>query len=523
MADGEQGFLGLTHNPFTTESNDFFEGGDRRTHLEQLRHLTQWPRRVMLVTGPLGVGKTTLYRQLSMTLEPRVKAARINGVLVNTAREVLASVAQGIAATTGPETGVQAMAQALATYIIGQERQGRFCLVMVDDAHLLDFQSLEELLKLTKNSPAYVCLFGEPNLVHTFSKPAARNDLAWHEIRLAGFALPDIEKYLAWKLSLAQYRGRIPFSSGQLTRLTKVTGGLPAAINHVGAELIERLESGTAASGGVRFPVAHSFLVVLLVVVVSLAYLVLNSSEDRVPDADQTSVSTLTLPGAKPAADAAAGSTDKPDVPLSKGLEPATDGRADRPDSSGTARTSGQTVSVSLPRPVNPGAKPPELAPGPDTTSEPPAVVPPPAPLPTLSSPPPSVSVVEKTAERAPPVILPKPSPVSTGTAASAPVGGARDAAWLKQQAGSRFTIQLVSVSSQERLQAYLRQQRNPSQFAWYPIERGGKTLFVVTFGQYESKAAAEAAVKMLPVETGQVQPWVRPMTLVQEAIAAGR
>ena len=47
--------------------------------------------------------------------------------------------------------------------------------------------------------------------------------------------------------------------------------------------------------------------------------------------------------------------------------------------------------------------------------------------------------------------------------------------------------------------------------------------MFVVTFGQYESKAAAEAAVKMLPVETGQVQPWVRPMTLVQEAIAAGR
>ena len=75
MADGELGFLGLTHNPFVAESSDFFEGGDRKTHLEQVRHLGQWTRHVILVTGPLGVGKTTLYRQLSMTLRIWLKLA----------------------------------------------------------------------------------------------------------------------------------------------------------------------------------------------------------------------------------------------------------------------------------------------------------------------------------------------------------------------------------------------------------------------------------------------------------------
>jgi len=517
MADGELGFLGLTHNPFVSESSDFFEGGDRKTHLEQVRHLGQWTRHVILVTGPLGVGKTTLYRQLSMTLEPRVKAARLNGVLVNTARDVLSSIAQGLGATVNADANVQTIAQALATYIISQDRQGRFCLVMVDDAQLLDLQSLEELLKLTRTSPAYVCLFGEPGLVNSVAKPAARNELSWHEIRLAGLALPDIEKYLTWKLSLAQYRGRLPFSPTQLNRLAKLSGGLPAAINHVGAELIERLESGNTGTGGVKFPVAHGLIVVLLVVVVSLAYLVLNGSEDGAPDGSRVSVTRIDLPGAASAGDAPADVlTEDQQAPVESGEDLENDSLAstrmplplpnlgeetmpDSPSLQSSERVAADTrvlPSATTPRPVLPA-----------TEVLPEAV----APLET--------GTVAGNAALAKPTL-----PGTTIAAGQQPrvPSDTHDAAWLNQQTPSAYTIQLVSLSTEERLVTYLAQQRDRQQFAWYPIVRGGKRLYVVTYGQFDSKAAADTAAASLPSEVGKVEPWVRPLKLVQEAIAAG-
>ena len=124
MVEGERAFLGLTHNPFVEPCEGFFERGGRKTHLEQLRHLSEWSRRVLLVTGPEGVGKTTLYRQLAATLEPRVKAARINAGLVNTGREVLSAIAQGFGLAVKTNANTQALAFDILQHVEEQRLVG---------------------------------------------------------------------------------------------------------------------------------------------------------------------------------------------------------------------------------------------------------------------------------------------------------------------------------------------------------------------------------------------------------------
>ena len=57
-------FLEMTHNPFTPPRTGFFKGADRQNQLDQITHLSQWSRRLLLVVGPFGIGKSTLYREL---------------------------------------------------------------------------------------------------------------------------------------------------------------------------------------------------------------------------------------------------------------------------------------------------------------------------------------------------------------------------------------------------------------------------------------------------------------------------
>jgi len=504
MTDGEQGFLGLTHNPFVTEETRFFEGGHRKAALDQLRHLGQWSREVTLVTGPLGAGKSVCFRQLSTTLEPGVKAARINGVLINTFREVLSAVAQGFGASVSADANARTLAEVLATFFIGQERQGRFCLIMVDDAHLLDFGSVEEVLKLTRNSPVKLCLFGEPSLVNAVTRQAQRQEINWHEIRLGAFTVDETRDYIDWKLARAGFRGTQPFSPSQLARVQKMSAGLPAQINQICSDLVDRLESGQPAASKAKFPLAHGLVVVLLIVVVSLSYLVLSGSETADPENlhTETTRTTIPLPGSESAAGGeealAADAADTEEIADSS-VEMLTSTNTDELTLPPTTTSTETTDTVQ----TEPVPTEPVLTPMPD-----PAEVSARVEAATVSTMPAATSVAEQ----------------SSGVVDATRIPAAtHDVEWLLDQSPTAFTIQLASFSINERLVNYLNQQKSPEDFAWYPIERGGKRWFVVTWGQFATRADAVQSAGALPAETGKVEPWIRPMSMVQDAIRATR
>jgi DamX protein len=481
MAEGEHGFLGLTHNPFTDTGDDFFEGADRKVRLDQLRHLTQWSRDVMLVTGPQGVGKTMLYRQLSKTLEPRVRAARINGLMINSAPDVLAAIVQGFGAPAPQDNNPQNIASNILTYVIGQDRQGRFCLVMVDDAHRLSFQALEELLKLARSCPVRLLLFGEPSIVAMVAKSADRLEVEWHESRLSGFATDDIQAYLTWRFEQAQYRDKLPFSSDQLGRLGRVSGGLPGEINRIAGELVARLESGEAREGR-RFPVAHRLLVVLLIALVGLAYLVFSDTDARREQARDAvaEVTEIPLPGVEPPPEVVVEPAEVLEV---ASIDDAPAAQAPEADAPGAVAEEVAKALQDVDPVEAPAAQESEMG-EPETEARP-------------------VAVAAEVVESAP--------------AAPAP-GGVRDAAWLRAQPGDYYTMQLVSVSSEERVHAFVERQRKPSDFAWYTLRRGDKTLYVITYGLFATVEQARAAAADLPKEVGNLEPWIRQLKFVQEA-----
>ena len=283
MAELARGFLGLTHNPFAGAGararggDGFFAGSDRKTYLEQLRHLKQWPARISVVTGSLGVGKTKLFGQLSTTLDPGVKGARISGTLVSFGREVLAGVANGLGLDISRDANSEELATLVREHVGDQAAIGRACVTLVDDAHLLDFVAIDELLRLARRCPLHVVFFGEPTVASVVAASAAEHDVDWHEIRLGAFSASDTRRYLEWRFGQAKYRGHLPFTDVQVEALTDRSGGVPGRIDEAADDLLTRLGMGEVAPKP-AFPSVHGALAGLLAVVVGLLYVLTQSS-----------------------------------------------------------------------------------------------------------------------------------------------------------------------------------------------------------------------------------------------------
>ena len=512
QAESERTFLGLTHNPFVEPQRGFFERGGRKTHLEQLRHLSQWSRRVLLVTGAEGVGKTTLYRELAATLEPRVKAARISGSLVNTGFEVLAATAQGFGLALPPDANTQSLRLDLTAHVEEQTAADRLCLALVDDAHLLDNKALDSLIALAHESGMHLVFFGEVRMVPLIERAASTRGVGWQEIRLTGYGEADARDYLEWRFSQAKYRGRIPFTDNQVKDLVKLSEGLPGRINQMANVLLVKLETGETAPARQGFPRVHAALLTLLVVVVGLLYLVVGDGDpEQAPDVAATEQeatgSEQEATGSEQEVTAAAEEDLLPDSDSTSAeeVEAAPIGMVAADDAVADESAAGEpTPAADAPEQVSPAPDQsvPEAPVAPAAEAEPVvADVADPVPVEAVETPEPAVAVA------------------TDAQAVEEPLtSGAKNTRWLLEQDPDYFTIQLVTVSAAESATAFVAKQQAPAEFTIYQLQRDGRILHSVLYGLFSSRAAAERAADNLPDEVGRVQPWIRPVGQVQAA-----
>lgn len=489
-----------TRQTFSTPVHGFFTGGDRKTYLEQLRHLSQWSRRVLLVTGPRGVGKSTLYRQLSASLEPRAKAARVNGALVNDAREVLNALVHGFGLAAPADAEIEFLRRVVAEHAEAQERSERFCVVLIDDADLLETRALEQVLGLAADTPLRLVLFGEVRLATAVERIAAPRDVDWHEIRLNGFAPADVQAYLEWRFRLQGHSDRLPFSDAQVKEIARLSEGLPGRVDQMANVLLAKIQSGADEDGRRRFPALHQALVAVLAVAVAFAYLVVWQPSGKSSESDWGEVQRLDVP--PPPARSA---PESEPAPVAGPFEGDGATAAQRP---GTAPVADEDSAAApdVPTEEHTAAAPPSSAPA--VGGEKVAA----ASAAALSS-----------GERpsATPMAADDNRPPAPGTRQEAvPDASAvpREAVWIMRQPASAYTLQLVSFSTAERASAYLAKQPDPASFARFRLERGGKVLHVVIYGSFDSRGAAEQAAARLPSSVGGVKPWIRTYGQIQAA-----
>jgi DamX protein len=476
--------LGLAKNPFASPSEDLFGGGDRMRQLDELRHLSRWSRRLLVVTGERGVGKSTMYRALASRLDPGVKAARINANLVNESRELLTSIVHGFGIATPAKATPELLVDLISVHVAEHALAERACVVLVDDAQQIELRALDQLLRLTEaggDNGLRIVFFAETYFVQMLDKAVSRLEtpLAWHEIRLSAFSPEETRQYLKLRFESAGYHGALPFSDAELQGIVSASNGLPGKIDEIAGGILDG--AITVKEASTWLPPWHRALAALLVVAIGITWLVW--------DTDETSSS-------ESPSSAAAGQDTAPVPPIAIPERPLP------ADTQTTSAAPDEAEPLAETGPVEPTAPAKQ-----DVTSTERASV--------AERAAPDTRIEQKAVEPTKPQPRAPDPPRPVAKAQPAPTGRA----WLDAQPDERFTLQLLGTSSRARVEEYLAKQPAGSPVAAYRSERNGSPWFVVIYGSYESAEAATAAARRLPASIGKVTPWVRRFGTVRTDI----
>ena len=551
----DEAFLGhyqLSHDPFAARVPGFkFFPAQRKPVLGQLHHLARYSQLLLVVTGPKGSGKTLLRQALvASTNKQSVHSVVVSARGAVEAGGVLRLISQGLGV---PQADVGDVLQRVAELVAtGQE-----VYLLVDDADQLDDASLDDMLALAAGNSdgrAHVFLFADTSLVPRLELYADGAE-CFHVIELQPYSEDETREYLAQRLEGAG-QGIELFTDRQVADIHLCSAGWPGAINLMAREglidamLVQRGASQRAGSGaGFKLPIKHLLALLVVGAGVAGAWMMQDRSVSTVsepvvaqlPLGQQVAPVTVAEPvavvevpaPASPKIDFAGSSQPLP-LPLAGDAQPVI--RQPLAQAAGTADVDD---AAELPAAVLAGVATPVAAPVSSAVPSLPlavevpvldaavsqAKVEVPAPAPAVVKP---AVAAAQTLPKTPavPVVAPKATvkavekpPAVVAKVSAAPVTKVTPAGagWYASQSSSHYVVQVLNTAAEASAQAVVRQQG--ADYHYFKRQLQGKPNYVVTYGSFATRAAAQAAMAKLPAKVQAGKPWLRTIASVRQEI----
>ena len=471
--------FGLREPPFriTPHTDFFFTGANRGPTLDALIYAITQDEGIVKVTGEVGSGKTMLCRMLLERLPADVESLYLANPSLSRS-EILGAIADELGIPADGKT-THSMIRTLQDALVERYAAGKRVVLLIDEAHAMPAESLEEIrllsnLEAKSNKLLQIALFAQPEIDERLTANHLRQlrERIPQHFPLAPLQTPEVANYIEFRLRAAGYRGPNPFTQRAVALIARRSEGLSRRINILadkallaayssGSHTVDQAEVTTAVVDARFAPLLKktpppwrllaivATAVALLGVGLAIAFLVQNNGQ-RPPD------------GATRPAPAAA-----------------------HPPANAPAETTPKVVPVANPTPTSTASAP---AATPTAT---------PAPSPQASQP---AGPAEAPSGRYSPLM-------QQHMAALQP--------WLATAKPSAYFIQLFTTDAQsideaEKVLARCAPLLDASQLRTYRSRLSGRDRIGIVYGEYPSRTSASAAMRSLPRELGNLQPYPR-------------
>lgn len=520
-------YYGLTRAPFAEEVEDdlFYAEPARKQRLDLLLHLAQYGNELLLVTAPEGFGKTTLLRQFMAHALETWNVIQLDATGIPDERKLVQLICRQFTVNY-QNTAHAEILQTLTHFLDGLLHNARQGVLLMDNAHHLQTTALKRLVDLASqtgkdNKPLLrVVLFGEDILAENLKDPALGDlsNIPTRHLELPPFSKEESILYILHRLSAACFADTEPFTDAALQKICKDAGGSPARLNQLSHQLLldslpKQLDATNNKLKGARLRRPGQLVAGIVTLSLVIAALIYQSGllgpHDRAEQASQSKMvqAPLALPdrdtqqktpagppkqtmAAKPPQQNMAEELMLP--PLTTAPTPAADHEPEIHAEASPYRE----AETGQPAPTMASSHAPAAAKGPEQMQAPAA--------PTAA-----ITPEQATAQ----------AEVKTAAAMSELPQRRED--WIRRQAPSAYTLQLIAGRHTDTLKKFMAQHGldGHGELAFYEATREGAPWYGLIYGVYADKQAAIDARSRLPQQLRKLKPWVRNMGELQNSL----
>ena len=204
-------FLGLKRNPFpvTPDADDFYESNDTESIITELVHGITTRKGFFVLTGEVGVGKTTISRRiLQLLTDADIKTSLVFHSLLPKLG-LIKHINKDFGASSDDSEIEDELAK-LNEFVLKENEQGNNCAIIIDDAQNLSWESLEIIrmisnLEGNSDKLVQILLIGQPELADKLNSKNLRQLKSRIVIQREITTLPKtgLQRYIDFKLTIA--------------------------------------------------------------------------------------------------------------------------------------------------------------------------------------------------------------------------------------------------------------------------------------------------------------------------------
>ncbi len=240
--------FGLNQAPFDerTQYGMYYPLPQWQQLLQALKQLSNSNQPLMVLTGVLGSGKSTLVAQYMAQGDHQLPVCLIRGHIALRVSNVLEQIDEAFKLSNAHKNQEDLNSVSLLQLQNATQRG----MIIVDDAHRMPLETLSALIQLAADQASsyqkfYFVIVGETQLQNRVQNllDILSVTLKPGFFELKPLALEETKSYLCHRLAKAGLSGNIPFTEAMINRIQRLSGGVPGRINRVARQVLIELST----------------------------------------------------------------------------------------------------------------------------------------------------------------------------------------------------------------------------------------------------------------------------------------